>query len=129
MPDTSNHPSAAKFQRQLNAGTMTLSVLALLERLDRPMYGYQIAKVLELLCEGPLPTKQGTLYPILRALEREGLLVSRMEPSDAGPARRYYRITPAGRKALPVWQRAWKNTRELVDRVLDGRDLDVGATP
>ena len=107
-----------KFQKQLNAGTVSLVVLALLERAGQPMYGYQISKVLESLADHSLPMKQGTFYPVLRSLEREGQLESSLEPSDAGPQRRYYRITTEGRASLPRWSDAWIETRDFVDRFL-----------
>jgi len=108
-----------KLQKQLNAGTVSLVVLTLLERIREPMYGYQISKILESLTDGDLPMKQGTLYPVLRSLEREGRLESAVEPSSTGPSRRYYRITEAGREALPLWREAWSKTRDFVDRILD----------
>ncbi|MDX1383625.1 MAG: PadR family transcriptional regulator [Thermoanaerobaculia bacterium] len=113
-----------KLQKQLNAGTVSLVVLALLERSGRAMYGYEISRVLEALTGGTLPMKQGTLYPVLRSLERDGQLASRLEPSDAGPPRRYYSITPAGRGSLPSWREAWSETRDFVDRFLE---LEPGA--
>ena len=87
-----------RLQKQLNSGTVSLVVLALLERSGQPMYGYQISKVLESLADDSLPMKQGTFYPVLRSLEREGQLESSLEPSDAGPQRRYYCITELGRQ-------------------------------
>ncbi len=110
----------AKIQRQLNAGSVSVAILALLERADRPLYGYQLSKILEQVTEAPLPMKQGTLYPVLRSLEREGLLASSLEPSTSGPARRYYRVTGAGHQALELLEGAWRDTRNFVDRVLDG---------
>ena len=82
------------------------------------MYGYQISKVLESLADDSLPMKHGTLYPVLRSLEREGQLESSLEPSDSGPQRRYYRITETGRTSLPLWHEAWAETRDFVDRFL-----------
>ena len=110
--------SVGKLQKQLNSGTASLVVLALLDRVGQPMYGYQISKVLESLADDSLPMKQGTFYPVLRSLEREGQLESSLEPSDSGPQRRYYRITAAGRESLPQWCEAWVETRDFVDRFL-----------
>ena len=67
------------------------------------MYGYQIAKQLDETGEGVLSGKQSALYPVLRNLESTGLLASEVEPSVQGPPRRYYRITPAGRRVLAEW--------------------------
>ncbi len=112
----------SKIQRQLNAGSVSVALLALLDRAEQPMYGYQLSKILESVTGAPLPMKQGTLYPVLRSLEREGLLASSVEPSDSGPARRYYRVTEDGHAALSWLEGAWRDTRNFVDRVLDGKN-------
>ena len=111
--------SVRKFQKELSAGIVSLALLALLARADKPLYGYQIAKELEGFGEG-LPVKQGTLYPVLRSLEAGGLLSSEVEPSVAGPPRRYYSVTEAGRQAVVQWQQSWERTRVFVDAVLEG---------
>ncbi len=109
-----------KFQKELNAGTSSLILLSVLNRSDTPMYGYQIAKMLEE--SGPdIPImKQGTLYPVLRSLEDSGLLASTVEPSVSGPPRRYYSITGDGRTALMEWLEIWKQTKKFVDANLKG---------
>lgn len=104
-----------KFQRELNAGLVGLVLLAVLEQADEDLYGYQIAKRLQDRADGLAPVKQGALYPVLRQLSANGLLASRIVPSYAGPPRRYYRITPAGRATLDEWRNIWRNTRDFVD--------------
>ena len=108
-----------KFQKELSAGTVSLALLAVLGSAAEPMYGYQIAKRLESL-DGVLSGKQSALYPVLRNLEGGGLLDSFVEPSVAGPPRRYYRITEPGRQTLQSWAAAWRATRDSVDSVLEG---------
>jgi PadR family transcriptional regulator PadR len=112
--------SVRKFQKELSAGIVSLALLALLARADKPLYGYQIAKELGGYGEG-LPVKQGTLYPVLRSLEAGGLLCSEVEPSVAGPPRRYYSVTEAGREAVGLWQGTWEKTREFIEAVLEGK--------
>jgi len=109
-----------KFQRELSAGTVSLALLAVLAAAPEPMYGYQIAKTLERSGEGVLSGKQSALYPVLRNLESAGFLQSHVEPSVAGPPRRYYAITAHGRTALSEWAAAWRATRTSVDSVLEG---------
>jgi len=109
-----------KFQKELSAGTVSLALLAVLGAATDPMYGYQIAKRLEQVGQGVLAGKQSALYPVLRNLESAGLLDSFVEPSMAGPPRRYYRITIAGREVLHAWVAAWRATRDSVDSVLQG---------
>jgi len=112
--------STRKFQKELNSGISSLVLLSVLSRSPEPMYGYQIAKMLEE--SGPdIPMmKQGTLYPVLRSLEENSLLESTVEPSVSGPPRRYYKITEDGRAALAEWLEVWKQTRKFVDAILKG---------
>ena len=113
-----------KFQKELNSGTMALVLLSILDKADSPMYGYQIAKLLEAQAKDTDIVKQGALYPVLRSLEAGGLLRSEVEPSVSGPPRRYYRITDTGRETLAKWIDIWQQTRALVDAVLEGEDHD-----
>lgn len=109
-PDT----LARKFQKELNAGLVALVLLAILDRAPDELYGYQIAKQLQQSPGSPI-VKQGALYPVLRTLSSLGLLDSRVVPSVAGPPRRYYRITEAGRGTLARWRGIWRDTRDFVD--------------
>jgi PadR family transcriptional regulator PadR len=113
-----------KFQKELNSGTAALVLLRVLDRADSPMYGYQIAKLIENDTRDVPIMKQGALYPVLRSLESGGLLESEVEPSISGPPRRYYRITDSGRTTLTQWINIWHQTREFVDAVLKGDDDD-----
>lgn len=109
-----------KFQKELNAGIVSLVLLSILADAREPLYGYQIAKQLERDGAGTAIMKQGTLYPVLRALSAGGFLESQVEPSISGPPRRYYRITDAGREVLAQWKTAWGSTRDFVDSILEG---------
>ena len=118
MDDTESH--LRKFHKELSAGIVSLVLLGVLARARTPMYGYQIVKRLEQTGEGVLSDKQSALYPVLRNLAAAGLLDSEVEPSVTGPPRRYYRITPLGRRVLDEWTYAWTATRDFVDTVLEG---------
>ena len=109
-----------KFQKELSTGTVSLALLAVLARAPEPMYGYLIAKELERVGDGVLSGKQSALYPVLRNLEGAGLLGSHVEPSVAGPPRRYYRINDEGRAVLRQWIAAWNATRDSLESVLEG---------
>jgi PadR family transcriptional regulator PadR len=133
-PDTGDVPAperdeqerlSLKFQRELNAGLVGLVLLAVLAQAEEDLYGYQIAKRLQHLAEGSSPVKQGALYPVLRQLSANGLLASRIVPSYAGPPRRYYRITEAGRATLAQWRGIWRSTRDFVDGFTEAN----GASP
>jgi len=111
---------ARKFQKDLNAGLVALVLLAVLDRSTEDLYGYEIAKRLQKAHEGEPLFKEGTVYPVLRALSAAGLLTSRIVPSYSGPPRRYYRITDEGRHALRDWSRIWQQTRDFVDHFTSG---------
>ena len=111
-----------KFQKELNAGLISLVLLALCEAANEDLYGYQIAKRLEALTPEGRPMTAGGLYPVLRSLSARQLLSSRVVPSYAGPARRYYRITPTGQAALRQWQLMWGQMRVFVDAALATTD-------
>ena len=108
-----------KFQKEMNAGIASLILLSVMAQADEPMYGYQVAKLLEENQETPM-MKQGALYPVLRSLEKSGLLASKVEPSVSGPPRRYYTITEAGRATLAIWEGIWGQTKSFVDDILKG---------
>src|ERR1700704_5438811 len=111
---------ARKFQKDLNGGLVALVLLAVLERTTEDLYGYEIAKRLQKANEGDALFKEGTVYPVLRALSASGLLTSRIVPSYSGPPRRYYRITDEGRRTLREWSRIWQQTRDFVDHFISG---------
>src|SRR6202163_4556298 len=111
-----------KFQKDLNGGLVALVLLAVLEHTTEDLYGYEIAKRLQKANEGEALFKEGTVYPVLRALAAGGLLTSRVVPSYSGPPRRYYRITDDGRAVLRQWSAIWRQTRGFVDRFIEGTD-------
>ncbi len=109
-----------KFKKELSAGTAALVLLSVLDQSAEPMYGYQIAKLIG-AGQGDTPTiKQGALYPVLRSLEKSGLLESQVEPSVSGPPRRYYHITESGHATLERWVEIWGQTKSFVDNMLKG---------
>ena len=105
-----------KFQKELNGGLVSLVLLAVLAASTEDLYGYEIAKRLQRASAGEPLFKEGTVYPVLRALSASGLLSSRIVPSYSGPPRRYYRITDAGRAMLEQWFATWRATRDFVNR-------------
>ncbi len=89
--------TSRKFQKDLNGGLVGLVLLAVLDRNPtEDLYGYEIAKRLANANEGASIFKEGTIYPVLRALSAGNFLTSRIVPSYSGPPRRYYRITEQG---------------------------------
>ncbi|MCA9265309.1 MAG: PadR family transcriptional regulator [Planctomycetales bacterium] len=117
--------AARKFQKEMNSGAISLVVLAILEQASEPLYGYAIAKRLEGMSGDTLPMNQAAIYPVLRSLEKQRLLRSKLQPSDVGPPRRYYSLTSAGERALEEWRQIWRQTKEFVDDVLEQGDEQV----
>ncbi len=91
------------WQVQVRKGLLELCVLNAL-REDR-QYGYDIVKQLRML-DG-LVIGEGTIYPILSRFRKQGLVESTIEESPDGPARKYYRLTPQGRKAVTLMNEVW----------------------
>jgi len=96
-------------------------LLSILASADEPMYGYRIAKLMEVDEENVPMMKQGALYPVLRSLEGSGLLESHVDPSISGPPRRYYKITESGLEILKSWTQIWDQTKSFVDGILKGK--------
>src|ERR1700686_5157008 len=111
--------SGRKFQKDLNGGLVGLVLLAILDQSTEDLYGYEIAKRLASANEGTSIFKEGTIYPVLRALSAGNLPPSRIVPSYSGPPRRYYRITDQGRSVLAEWTAIWAGTRSFVDRFIE----------
>ena len=103
---------------QLLKGVLTLVILKLLG--ERESYGYQLITDIRALGLESLP--DGTIYPALNRLEREGLIASRLVPSELGPARKYYRTTPAGHDVLQKRAKAWRHLVVAVDPLLGHDD-------
>src|SRR5688500_17467923 len=118
MTDTEIH--LKKFQKELSAGTVALVLLAVLQQSGEPLYGYQIAKRLEQTGDPLLGGKQSALYPVLRNLSATGLAESHVEPSLAGPPRRYSRTTGPGRQVPADWSQTRRTTPASVASVLQG---------
>jgi PadR family transcriptional regulator PadR len=89
-------------------------VLAVLSQCNQEQYGYSLMKS---LAEKGLEIDQGTLYPLLRRLETQGLLSSSWRLEDARP-RRYYVISPQGLEVLPKLVDEWKSMVQMMRRML-----------
>ena len=111
-----------KFSKELNSGTAALALLGILIKSKKPMYGYELGMQLAGISDDGLPMNQGALYPVLRSLERAGLLSSQTEPSTSGPPRRYYSPTPEGKAEYRQWCLVWQQTRNWLDSVLETRN-------
>lgn len=97
--------------RELMRGTGPLAVLKLLER--REMYGYELVEALSERTDGILAMGQSTLYPMLYNLEAKGFVSSRWDES-AARGRKYYALTPAGRRRLNEDSQRWVQAAEAM---------------
>jgi PadR family transcriptional regulator PadR len=100
---------------QLLKGVLSLLLLQLLA--ERESYGYEVVQRLHAV--GLTEVLEGTVYPALARLEREGRVTARLVASNAGPARKYYRPTPAGYEALGAGRANWSSLVETVGSLLD----------
>jgi PadR family transcriptional regulator, regulatory protein PadR len=105
---------AGEWSSQIRRGTLELCVLALIAQ--KPRYGYDLVSALERW--EPLATTEGTLYPLLRRLQREGKVEASWQESAAGPPRKYYRLTPHGRDLLERMMADWAELSEAVRETL-----------
>lgn len=96
-------------------GTLPALILEVLAR--EPNHGYRIAQQIKERSRGVLDFKEGTLYPALHKLENEGMVES-YEGVEKGRPRRYYRITPAGRKTLHKDRAEWRQLSNAVTVIL-----------
>ena len=99
---------------QLRRGVLEHCVLAVLAR--SPEYAFELVRRLSAL-DG-LVTSEGTIYPLLSRLSRDGLVSTTWQPSDSGPPRKYYDLTTAGRRALDAFAVEWSTFTEGVDDLL-----------
>ncbi len=100
---------------QLLKGVLSLLLLQLLA--EQESYGYEVVQRLHQI--GLLDVLEGTVYPALARLEREGRVSARLVSSKAGPARKYYRPTPAGYAALSSGTASWLSLADVVGSVLN----------
>lgn len=100
---------------QLRRGTLEYCVLAVLAKGER--YAFDLVKSLADL-DG-MVTSEGTLYPLLTRLRKDGLVSSTWQESPKGPPRRYYRITSKGARALDDFTLEWRRFRSSVDRLIE----------
>lgn len=99
---------------ELRRGVLEYCVLAVVR--NEELYAFEIVRTLS--DAGELVSSEGTMYPLLSRLRRDGLVAATWRESDAGPPRRYYRITAGGRRALDAFVAEWTRFRSAVDALL-----------
>ena len=111
MTDIDEH--IAQLRLELRRGIVVLAVLSLL---DSASYGYNLIQRLAAL---GLDIEEGTLYPLLRRLEKQGLLQSEWDTTESRP-RKYYRISDTGQAVLTALRAEWQDTVSVMHKILQG---------
>lgn len=100
-----------KWRTQIKKGVLELCCLNLLAK--EKLYGYELAK--RLSEARTFDVSLGTVYPLLSRLSKEGLVVSVLEESPSGPARRRYRVSAEGKRRLELMNREWRAIADLIE--------------
>lgn len=99
-----------RWQKQMRKGTLEFLVLLCFK--DQEFYGYSLIQRLKIL--GNLDVAEGTIYPLLSRLQKEGYIETRWQIMDKGPARKYYRITKNGKNVASSMYDSWQITSKTV---------------
>ena len=110
------------FNRELRKGSAELLVLTFLEA--RPRHGYEIGKLIEAHSQGRIVFRIGSLYPILSRLEDRDLIAGRWIEKPSERRRRFYRLTPAGRKFLRAQRGAWEEFVATINHIVRARHAE-----
>lgn len=103
---------------QLLHGVLDMCLLSIIN--EEASYGYEM--VSKLRERGLDLASEGSIYPLLSRLQKQGMIEGYLVQSSEGPARKYYRMTDEGREVLEKWTDEWKSFRSSVDTVLEGGD-------
>ena len=109
-------PSTPNSAQDYLKGGLALLILATLR--DGPAHGYALARTIERRTENALQLREGTLYPALHTLERDGLIESAWETPENGRERKVYTLTDSGTRKLTEWSSGWQQFVVAVGRVL-----------
>lgn len=106
------------YTTQLLHGVLAMCLLSVIE--EEASYGYEM--VSKLRARGLDLTSEGSIYPLLSRLQKQGLIEGYLVQSTEGPARKYYRMSDTGRETLSQWKREWHNFSASVESVLEGAE-------
>lgn len=107
-----------KLRRELRTGLISILLLDVIEQAGEEGYGYAIIRRLGDYSDGFFVFKEGTIYPILHSLLKQGLVATVWKESPAGPARKCYRLTPLGKKALRAGLEEWGELASVAGKLL-----------
>jgi PadR family transcriptional regulator, regulatory protein PadR len=98
---------------QFKKGVLNLCVLVLLDKQDR--YGYELVQKIS----NQISISEGSVYPLLRRLTKEGYFTTYLQESSEGPPRKYYKLTDTGRTYLHEQLEEWRNFTEGVNTLIE----------
>jgi PadR family transcriptional regulator PadR len=101
---------------QLLHGVLDMCLLSIID--EEASYGYEM--VSKLRERGLDLASEGSIYPLLSRLQKQGMIDGYLVQSSEGPARKYYRMSPDGRATLDQWREEWREFSHSVNEVLDG---------
>ncbi len=110
-------------QSELLRGVLDLCLLAVI--VEEPAYGYEMTR--RLRARGLSIVGEGSIYPLLGRLERDGLVETYRSASNGGPPRKYYRPSTLGRSALAAGIAEWRVARDAFDAVLTTGEVEVAS--
>ncbi|WP_426453103.1 PadR family transcriptional regulator [Paenibacillus sp. S-38] len=105
-------------RNEMIKGYIDAIILSILQNGDA--YGYEITKIVNASTEGAFELKEGTMYPALKRLEANGFIEGYWDKRDAGPRRRYYRITEEGQGKLARNKESWVRNTQIINQFLGG---------
>lgn len=108
-----------KLLQELRRGTITIAVLS---QLEKPQYGYSLVTI---LADKGVQVEAGTLYPLLRRLEKQGLLVSEWDTNEARP-RKFYLLSAFGKDVYIKLLDEWKKMASSMDALIKGGGTEHG---
>ncbi|MCM3740440.1 PadR family transcriptional regulator [Oceanobacillus luteolus] len=103
-----------KLMQELRRGTLTIAVLS---QLNEPQYGYSLVTMLD---DIGVPVEPGTLYPLLRRLEKQGLLDSKWDTNESRP-RKYYLLSETGNEVYQLLVKEWNEIAESLEKVINNK--------
>lgn len=112
------HIARPVFDRELKKGNAELLILSLIEH--RPRHGYEISKLIDARSDGLLRFHVASFYPLLYRMEARGLVEGRWVEKAKQRRRRYYRLTPHGRRMLKERRSTWRDFVAAINRVTAG---------
>lgn len=105
----------SSWESQVRKGVLEFVILSHL--FQREMYGYELIRMMKE--NATMDVSEGTIYPLLNRLQREGLIDSRWAEMDSGKPRKYYGLTPLGNDVLPAMKEAWWRFNRSINGMLE----------